>query len=507
MAEGRATYEIKVDARGAQQTLDGVVKSAQPKFEKLAGTINAVTSMTGGLGGAVGKAAGALSQMGGLFLAGGPVGIGLAAGVAIFGSLAGKMREAEEQSAALAKSLSEAQRQSVDDIAASYGDLSRELAALAGRSADYRLEVARLAKTQAEAHAAETERMQSSAGAAFMRARGDRGVIGSIMDIKSDEEIEAEKAWTQATIAATGARTQLAKATNELTAAEAARWVATERGSPSKPGGGGSSRRGATVGGGIIGQIDIEAEQDAAIAARRLKAESDALDEMIAITEANEAQRLAAMESVRRMDVADYEATELEKRDIASESHEHFMSLAGEYADFAQSSISSVFSTYLDVVEQAAAGQEIAFEQLAAAFIRNMGTQIFGIGLKSVFEGSAAIASGVVNGNPAAITGGIKLLAVGGAAMAAGGAMATTGAIAQGRFSASAGSGGGSSSSSASTSRTSSRGRDSGVPDDSQNVSMVIIGGTFLGDPSDGARRFEQNRRRQLRNVHVAGMA
>lgn len=577
MAEGRATYEIKVDARGAQQTLDGVVKGALPGFEKLSGSINAATGLLGGMGGVAGKAFGTIKQMGEAFLVGGPVGIGLAAGAVAIGLIAEKWYESENAAQAAA----DAAAKHGNEIENTYVDavkegtkqlkaLNDELETLGLGSTQKRL----LAEEKARVDLIDSIEKRESELADFKAQAAEV----TLAQIDAEQERRRKNNTESANyrkgqkeldrIAAEERKALIDPLEKEINARERA--LEHERNQLEI-----SEKRFSTLTDIAAGEARIEKEKEEARA--REKAASDAKSRRD--RDASEARRKQAQEEddfFRRLEearrntmkgveggigdaprlqsstmgigdvqrspteiasessfaMAEKEKTKLlakelkERKKIEEEAEKqraeryrdnqeilmgYLKSAMTDYAMLIQSTISSGFEQYLDVVESFAAGQEVQFDAIAAGFIRSVGTQLAGIGIKQLFEGGGALAMGMLPGGQAHIPGALMLLSSGSAALAAGTAMATTGAVWQGTITRSAGggagSGGGGSSSSAPTGRTSSRGRDSGVPDDSQNVSMVIIGGTFLGDPSDGARRFEQNRRRQLRNVHVTGMA
>lgn len=512
MAEGRATYKIDVDARGAQASLDGVVKGALPKFEKLSGSINAAASQLGGLGGAMGKTLGTAKQFGEAFLVSGPIGLGIAAGVLAVSALVEKMAEARERSESLAKSLSDAQARALGVVTQSYKDMGAELAALSGRSAEYRVEQAALAAQAAKIAAAAADQRERAAGSSARRAE-DGGPIHRIFGIQTDEQIKAQEEWTKASGEAAEARAAMTAATNDLRVAEAALFVARERGTAPKGGGKGSGAaarereitRGSfqSFGPGVDanlrnerelqGKTEVSAWELDMIAASKAAARQSVIDDKEA---ANERKRIAKDLAEEQKKIAK------ERADFERELNKQMF---GEYVDLAQSALLSTSSMFFDVIEQIAAGQEVAFDKMAAGFIRNVGEQLLAIGVRQVFEGAGYIASGVATSNPALVSGGAQLVAVGLATGSAGAAMATSGAVAQGMISAGQ-SGGGSSSASGGVSRTPSR-REGSYDDGSRAYTIVYNGGTFLGDPSEGARKFERNRRRASSEVHIPGMA
>lgn len=172
----------------------------------------------------------------------------------------------------------------------------------------------------------------------------------------------------------------------------------------------------------------------------------------------------------------------------------------------AESAVSRVFGNYLDAVESAAAGQQIAFDQMAAGFVKATGQQIMGIGSKFFFEGAGNVAMGLLPGGQANVPGGLAMMAVGASAMAAGGVMATTGAVASGLISkrdAAAGGGGGSRSTGGGASGRRGRGG-AGAAGGEAPITIVFQGGTHLGDTTERARTMARDRARATRNVYLA---
>jgi hypothetical protein len=161
------------------------------------------------------------------------------------------------------------------------------------------------------------------------------------------------------------------------------------------------------------------------------------------------------------------------------------------------------FSQTLDVIEQLAAGQEVAFARLAAAFIRQIGTQIFGIGVRSTAEGMALAATlllpgGQVNGPAVAAH-----LAVGSTLMGVGGQMAVGGAVASGLLSRGGGASGGGALAGGSLAPRGGGGGPNYNDPGSGNVTINFNGGTQLGDPTERALTMRRDMRRASRNVYM----
>jgi hypothetical protein len=504
MAEGRATYKIDVDARGAQASLDGVVKGALPKFEKLSGSINAAASSFGGLGGQAGKTFGLVKQLGESFLQTGVFGLGIAAGVLAISHVVKKMDEAKERSEALAKSLTDAQARALGIVTQSYKDMGAELAALSGRSAEYRVEQAALAAQTAKIAADEAERRERAAGSAARRAE-DGGPINRIFGIQTDEQIKAQEEWTKASGEAAIARAQLTDATNDLRAAEASLFVSREKGTaPGKGGGKSAAEREREItrgsfqsqGPGVAENLRLERELQG-------KEEVSAAEFEARIAEQRETSRAETMQRIRMQAEEDVAARRIDvEQQTADEIGRIQQGIFAQYVDMAQGAVMSVSGMFFDSLEALAAGQKVSFEEMAAGFIRNIGEQLVAIGVRNVFEGAGMIAAGIGSSNPQLISGGSMMVANGLAAGAAGAAMAASGAVAQGALSARSGGGGGGGSGS-STMRPSRREGMGGGDDGGRSVTIVYNGGTFLGD----SRQHERDRRRHMSNVFVPGVA
>lgn len=521
MAEGRATYKIDVDARGAQASLDGVVKGALPGVEKLSGSLNAAASNLGGLGGQAGKTFGLVKQLGESFLQTGVFGLGIAAGVLAISHVVKKMDEAKERSEALAKSLTDAQARALGIVTQSYKDMGAELAALSGRSAEYRVEQATLAAQTAKIAADEAERRERAAGSAARRV-DDSGPLGRIFGIQSDEQIKAQEEWTKASSEAAIARAQLTDATNDLRAAEASLFVSREKGTAPGKGGGGAAAREREVTASIVAQSNIEDEQDAAIKARREKYEADELDSLIAGTEAHAQAKIDAEErhgdvmkkvrdEARKADrenqkemLALAKKTAKEKADAekdalksVSDAHRaHFQ----QYEDLAVSSMIAVSGMFFDALEQMAAGQKVMLDVQIARFIRSVGEQMIAIGIRGLAEAA------IISLNPMTPGAGGPMAAASVLAIAGGAAMATGGAVAAGMFTRNAAGGGvssGGGGGGSSIARPSRRREGVGGDGDGRSVTIVYNGGTFLGD----SRQHERDRRRHMSNVFVPGVA
>jgi len=525
MAQGRATYEIKVDARGAQQTLDGVVKGQAEKFGKLSGAINAATGQLGGMGGVAGKTLGTLKSMGEAFLVGGPIGIGLAIGAVAIGKIAEKWKESEEAAQSALTRTRETVEAVAGDIQKLVDGLDRQLVGILGK-AGIEEPTIMLEKQRQKVQELKEELSDLESTTAVQWAKALRGPM-----MTAHEDFARQLDYTRgrieeeemAFLAAADAAEEYAAKLGVVKRAAAA--TTTKGGTTRTPRGAGAeitTRESLTADGLTFAERDARDTQEAAIRAEKHSrmlatiakneeawaSDMRATDTEIFNEREKEKTAIAEREAEERRKIE--EEAEKQRIDNYERSAEivmgHAMSMMNDYSALVHSAITSGFDQYLDVVEAFAAGQKVQFDVIAAGFIRHIGTQVAGLGIKQLFEGGGAMAAALLPGGQANIPGALALLASGSAALAAGTAMATTGAVWQGTIARNAGGGGGGSST-ATAGRTPTRERERGMPDDSKNVGITIIGGTFLGDPSDSARRFEQSRRRSLRNVHVTGMA
>jgi hypothetical protein len=162
--------------------------------------------------------------------------------------------------------------------------------------------------------------------------------------------------------------------------------------------------------------------------------------------------------------------------------------------------ITSVFGTFLDSVEKVAAGEKVAFAEIASAFLMEQGKQIFGIGLKYAVEGAGMIAaSGGMS--PA----GYATLAAGVAGMAVGGAMATSGAVVAGsaRAATAASGGGGTSRGGIGTRGPSSR-HGGGSSSTDGGITIVYNGGVHMGNTADFTSTLSRESRRADREMFAS---
>lgn len=198
--------------------------------------------------------------------------------------------------------------------------------------------------------------------------------------------------------------------------------------------------------------------------------------------------------------------------DAARKEADFKMRLVNDVTSFASSAAMSAFGSFLDVVEDAAAGQEIAFAKVASAFIKNMGMQIMGIGIRYTAEGAGALASALIPGQQANAAGGAAMLALGLAATSVGGGMALTGAVSSGlaaRMSGGGGGGGGAGGRGGvrpTVGTVGSRGgSDRAVGQEPGSLTIVFNGGTHLGDSTERARTLRRDHQRASRNIYLPG--
>lgn len=182
------------------------------------------------------------------------------------------------------------------------------------------------------------------------------------------------------------------------------------------------------------------------------------------------------------------------------------MRIVDEITSFASSQALAAFGTFLDVAQDVAAGQKVVFAEVAASFVRNMGTQIMGIGVRYAAEGAGELAKSLIPGNQVNIPGAVAMLSVGAAITAAGAGMATTGAVGQGLAQRFSGGGGGAARSSA-PSQLSPLVSPTGPAAASQGAGGAVVlnffGGQFLGDPTERATSLARDQRIASRYVYI----
>lgn len=174
--------------------------------------------------------------------------------------------------------------------------------------------------------------------------------------------------------------------------------------------------------------------------------------------------------------------------------------MAQESIGFMTSVANTAFTETLDVIEQVSAGQQVEFQKIAAAFVRNIGTQMVGIGLRFAAEGAGWVASALIPGQQGNLPGGLALIGTGAAIAGLGASMAVGGAVAQGqmsRFSGSSSGGGGATSGSLSQVREPAGAR----PEPGRGpTSITIINTAPVYDLNRAARHFShvEDRRAEL---------
>ena len=536
MAEGRATYKIDVDARGAQASLDGVVKGALPKFEKLSGSINAAAGQIGGLGGVVGKTLGTFKQFGEAFMVGGPIGVGIAAGVVGIGYLVDKFGEGERAVKKFRDANREAMAGFVGDVERAAVDAEERLAAF-GRTADQMraeraallleasIEVGDDARKRAAELKADEEKYQTMLSIGQSKRtkmsiddqRRFRDELKALSDTR-DGRVEYLKQLDET---AKGADASAAAHMRERDAL--AQLIEKEE---SRTKSVGKTKSGRTdVSAGVeqprsfysssfdddIARIDRDIAFETKEHAIKMRLE-DENDEKASIARRAQlkietAQKIAENEKKFADEEAEYRrAVEFALREERIKGNQWIVETMKdallEYVQFSQSVILQSFDLTLDAIETIAAGQEVSLESMAAGFVKSIGRQLVAIGLTQTFEGTGHIIRGGISGDPRAIAGGLGLVALGTTAMSVGGAMAVTGAVASGMISGAAGGGGGGGGAS-STMRPSRSREGVGGDDGGRSVTIVYNGGTFLGD----SRQHERDRRRHMSNVFVPGVA
>jgi hypothetical protein len=492
--------------------LNGTIKTGQERIEKLATAVTGTSSVLGGMGAKAGAAAGAISNLATAFLAGGPLLAGLALATTGAAALASAWQEAEENSKSaarafdtLAESMAATSRSRIRAVQQDIARLNTSLATfgmdateagiflargqrgiLAGGVSNLESSAARARERVRAASMAEARKAQLVEGGLSM----DRAGLEKLQEVEQLEKLALRviEDKLQARKEELGLMDQQIGLLEQLEEKQAA---AKGAGATGRGRGRGGSAPAADLAfeRELQGKVQVSREEfDRRLYQERVKGHDLIL----------EAERKKEKERTRILEEETKNRERLERQQVDT-----VKALASEVTGFLASVSMQFFSQTLDVIEQLAAGQEVAFARLAAAFIRQIGTQIFGIGVRSTAEGMALAATlllpgGQVNGPAVAAH-----LAVGSTLMGVGGQMAVGGAVASGLLSRGGGASGGGALAGGSLAPRGGGGGPNYNDPGSGNVTINFNGGTQLGDPTERALTMRRDMRRASRNVYM----
>ncbi len=474
----QATLDILVDAGQANTTVDNLkgkvtdlgnaggmaggkviklsdaVQGFQPKVEKAATAVSGMSSALGGMGGRAGAALGAVSNLAAAFLTGGPLLAGIAIATTAVSTLAAKWWESADAADAAALAAKKATLDEVEGAKAAVRALEDKLRAEGSKKTPLEIRLERINQELDEIRKRGDGFVRTTTRAATGLV--EREIIGR--RALTAEENERIKALEELKRVLAPLSEQEAKLTRQLEKQRKAnRKAAEERAKAEKDAQKVGRRRGGP------GQIIFEMlekerkikeqlrkdtiELDKAELERQKNAIS-AGDEIFAMLTREREQK----ERARKAEVAhDQQAMAIiskaarenadERKKIAADEAAFKTQVVGDYVSIATSAINTLTAHTLDVIEDAVAGQQVAFDRLAFGFLKQVGTQLMALGVKQFSEG-AEIAALTKGADPS----GYQLMGLGAASFAAGGAMGGAGAVGMGavrRFGGDAGGGSG----------------------------------------------------------------
>jgi hypothetical protein len=498
------------------------LKTGQERVEKLATATTGLSSVMGGLGSKVGAAFGALSNLAMAGLAGGPALVALVGLATAGAALATEISEIRTEAAALDRilpglgsSLSQHLDQSIKDTKKSLSDLQEELrnfgkttleiqrddamarADIGTRaigSAQRRVATGRETIAGLEGQLALAERAGVSGRAERLREQieTERQIVGVLETRIAKREIEVELA------------SDLAIKTQELIDKREAERLASAGGG----GGGGRRPSGPALEGGSSEDFALgnaafleRMRREAAAEGRRRDEEAAKLREEQLADEQSAAEKRVQLKKEEEKEKERLAKERLRAEEEATRRHYVVLSrMASEAIGFVANVTQTVMMQTLDIIEQVSAGQQVEFDKIAAAFVRNIGTQIAGIGIRFAAEGAGWVASALIPGQQGNLPGGLAMIGVGSSIAAAGFGMAAGGAVYQGmssRFAPGGGGGGSSIPTSASIAP------DRAAPptaDDRGPTNITIVNNAPVYDLNRAARHFTNvgERRREL---------
>ncbi len=411
---------VQVRALAAQQRAMGAgFVAAQPKIEKTATLLSGLSSVAGGAGGKVAAVTGALANIGVVLGSGGLLGIGLTAATFAVGVLAEKWFDVKDgaEAAEVAQvratdGVIEAAKRRIEQLNADALRLARGTERISQTLTD-----AISSQEAAVVDAAEKVKTAIADGAAREEVdklqaahRAELEVLDDLKVVRADAR-DAQEDHSRATkIAEKRSKDRRAALKREAAAlralATAERDLAQER----------EEQMRVEIAAGVDPDVDK---------ARREREKKEVQDAE------NELNRIRT-DAQKDVDKATAYHEDLQRRHKKATTHFHHQQYKErerhvlEYLAVVQSASIAAHGVAMSTLEELVAGNEVAFGQIAGAFLRSIGTQLVGIGVKAIFEGAANSA------NPYAPGSGAGQIAAGSAAVAAGTALGASGAVMSG---------------------------------------------------------------------------
>lgn len=510
---------------GFQRRVSAAVGGVQPRVEKLATAVSGVGSALGGVGSRAGAAFGAVSNLAAAFMTGGPLILGITAATTAGAALYSHFEQAAKQAEELKKKSAEAAEELRKGLVAAAEALSKELDDARERLTLFGIEgqernVARVALrmgaglVEGETLREERARLQREERRALIESQG------------TSRAREAEREAAERSLAATREALDIVRQKIEANRVEVAQLEEKfelenellrleqrrERGRALRRRATRLRRPQDSLSFDVPDSQEFRLAQDATEvrlelerrAAEERQALADAsLKQMVdALKEESDRKKAALAEEVRQKKAA--EAEKLAAVKAAEAEAEAFRNRkAQESADFFLDVTSQAFSLSLDVLEAGLTGQTQGIAAMVATFVKGIGTQMVGIGIRQISEGAGyLISSGGTDPR------GYGLVALGATVSAAGAAMAVTGTVAGAgikNIQSSAGGGGGGAGVRASSSAGRRAGSQRGEGQGDGTMSITFMGGTFLDSPTDTARHLARTQMRARRTLFVPG--
>lgn len=442
---GRAEYQIAVDKRGAEQSLTefegklrGATGSAQD-FGKATKTLNdklgSAATAVSGVSGAMNTmssqanaAVGALGNLAGAVASGGVVGAALAGVGVVVAEIAGAFEAAKKRAQEFDRQMSELARAGLNDAATELRALTQELGHLGLGSLEARV------STQKENKRIAEER--------------SRLLKGEIADIKGEllplqanqltkdgeraERLKSALATMEAQAKAARAQAEQAGVNLKILEQIEKKTDSIEKAKKAKKAGRSATadeRRAREA----EDRADLEAQQasEREAAAFREARRQEEMDNSVrfnkfalAQEDAERAERLAKEEQLQRairiLREAERDAFIRDTRLRAAA----WADLGATLVDTTQTIADTAGSQILTLFDDLAAKDEEAGRKFAANFMRNIGQQLVGIGIRSMFEGGAKLF------NPVTAPAGVAEMGFGATAIAAGIGLGAAGSFA-----------------------------------------------------------------------------
>jgi len=508
--------------QGDMGNLNGAVKTGQERIEKLATAVTGTSSVLGGMGAKAGAAAGAVSNLAMAFLAGGPLLAGMALATTAAAALANEFAEADKRALEAERTIDSVTRAIEVNSRTRLRAAAEEVSKLNERLATFGMGATEsqrfLASGQRDILNASVSNLEGGLERAIDR-RGRAGIalakqellIEQGLSMRSADDLRAAFELEQRTVEAIQGKLTARKQEAEILGQQIDlldQLAGREKTAEAKKKANAAGKKAAIAAGKLEGgsSEDFQLGLAAFLEEKRREAfeHGQALDRAeiaAADKKAKELEKIHAKQERERTRLSRAEAKEREA--IERQQMETVRTLAAETTGFLASVSMQLFDQTLDVIEQLAAGQEVAFAKIAASFIRSIGTQITGIGLRSTAEGLALAATllmpgGQVNGPAVAAH-----LAIGTTLTGVGAQMAVGGAVTQGLLSRGSASGGDGALAGGSLSPRESSGGGGGGFGGGGDITINFNGGTQLGDPTERAVRLARDQRRAGRNVYI----